>query len=333
MFGLRKFVYLVIVILFNGCIDEELNKEEKLSDVIQFYYLLPNGYDYQDRVNNKLINLIRESQMWYQIATAGKTFELAKEPLKIVLLKNEIDHYAHNYWGSIHRELRINNEPIGHKGVINFMFLAGSSSLTSDDSSVIGLGVGGCDNSCGSALIGINSLLMPASKGNISTILHEIGHTLGLNHPVNMEDLPLPIKDKPILNSIMCQQDIRNDEDIFELGFLTNEKEIVRKSMFLKEGIQLNYSGVISKQLNYPETDFMPLSAFTYSISTDNHTVYFDNISKNGGHYFWQFGDGVNSNLKSPTHKYAERKNYQAILQVSSEELMTTYYVDVIYLE
>ncbi len=55
-----------------------------------------------------------------------------------------------------------------------------------------------------------------------------------------------------------------------------------------------------------------PSSQFSFTV--DGLTVFFDNTSTNAQSYYWDFGDGNNSNVASPTHTYAIDGLYQVSL-------------------
>ncbi len=60
-----------------------------------------------------------------------------------------------------------------------------------------------------------------------------------------------------------------------------------------------------------------PISNFTYNVN-DNHapaTVTFENNSSNAEEYYWDFGDGSNSDKESPTHEYKTSGNYTVVLK------------------
>lgn len=56
----------------------------------------------------------------------------------------------------------------------------------------------------------------------------------------------------------------------------------------------------------------VPNSGFTNSIN--GATVSFNNTTSNGNSYFWNFGDGTNSTLNSPSHTYLNDGTYQVVL-------------------
>jgi len=51
-----------------------------------------------------------------------------------------------------------------------------------------------------------------------------------------------------------------------------------------------------------------------------NTAIHFENCSKGGSYYLWDFGDGLTSNEFEPTHTYLEEGNYHLQLVVQDEE-------------
>ncbi len=64
---------------------------------------------------------------------------------------------------------------------------------------------------------------------------------------------------------------------------------------------------------------------FNYSPSAPRagQTVAFSNLSSSGEEWEWSFGDGISSELKSPTHTYKRPGTYQVILKVDKKKAWT----------
>ncbi|MFC1734307.1 M14 family zinc carboxypeptidase, partial [candidate division KSB1 bacterium] len=65
--------------------------------------------------------------------------------------------------------------------------------------------------------------------------------------------------------------------------------------------------------LNLTINQGTPVTDFTYTIN--NNSANFNNISIDGNHYLWDFGDGNNSNLVNPSHTFQSLGNYTVSLK------------------
>lgn len=74
-----------------------------------------------------------------------------------------------------------------------------------------------------------------------------------------------------------------------------------------------------------------PQPTFDYTLS--GRTVNFNNTTDSipwGVYYNWSFGDGNTSNLKNPTHTYAQDGNYTVLLEASGECGYNTFELDIL---
>ncbi|MCB9048754.1 MAG: PKD domain-containing protein [Lewinellaceae bacterium] len=67
-------------------------------------------------------------------------------------------------------------------------------------------------------------------------------------------------------------------------------------------------------QQGYVEIFPEPVASYSMQASPGNLTVQFTNTSTGADSWYWDFGDGTNSNLKNPTHTYAANGTYTATL-------------------
>ncbi len=74
------------------------------------------------------------------------------------------------------------------------------------------------------------------------------------------------------------------------------------------------------------ESPKIPVTAYIYnfpsasfSYTADDLTVTFTNLSTGGGTYFWDFGDGNNSNEENPTHTYLSEGIYIVSLTLTND--------------
>jgi len=323
-----------IVLLFLSCQKEENNPIEVFDYQVQSYYLIPSDINYNDVVERKILFSMNEMQKWYQTATGGYTFTFLnnKEKVQVVYLNNSTGYYKTNYWDRVINELAYRDIPINKEGLINYLWIGGVDDISQDnEQNILGLGGTSCQNQCGKTLLGTGLLNEITFYNDLGTVFHEMGHALGLSHPLEITDLPVNQQDSMLLKSVMCQADIRLEKENKLLGFLTTEKKILSESPFMKKNIQLNYNNYSVQHINYPDTDGEPFLDFSYF--KENTTVVFETFSKSGLTYFWQFGDGVTSNEQNPTHNYPERKNYYTYVTVTSPGFMATTEGKVVYLE
>lgn len=70
------------------------------------------------------------------------------------------------------------------------------------------------------------------------------------------------------------------------------------------------------RTLNITSLSTMPNASFTFV--DNNGTVTFTSTSTGGTSYYWDFGDGTNSNLENTTHTYGANGNYTVTLTVTN---------------
>lgn len=325
---------IIILPLLLSCSGKDHISPQSYDHKVQSYYLIASDITYSERTHNNIIFTMDEMRKWYQVSTAGLTFEYLNndEIVKLIYLNNELDYYKSDYWKKIKQELLSQGVPMDGDGIINYIWLGGVSTIDQNEEIEI-IGLGGTCNSdlCGQALVGTDLLVDVAFYTNLGTAFHEMGHALGLSHPLEIEDLPTNSEDSAMLWSVMSQSAIRLSQEHRQLGLLTNEKKTLLESDFMKTGIQLNYARYQTKHINYPITDQIPSVDFGYSKA--DLTVVFEVLTKEEENYFWQFGDGITSIEKNPEHQYSEAKNYYVTLTATSNECMSTTVGGVVYLE
>lgn len=70
-------------------------------------------------------------------------------------------------------------------------------------------------------------------------------------------------------------------------------------------------------------------AAFEYAIQEDGSTVSFTNTSVNASTYEWDFGDGITSTEKNPTHTYQTAGTYTVILYVNTLGEISKYEIEI----
>ena len=113
------------------------------------------------------------------------------------------------------------------------------------------------------------------------------------------------------LSACVLYSVIWNDSplNIKENSNLPNDRANFYKT--ISDEVVFNSSKNWNMHLNYPIAEF--------SFSFDDGNVVFNNTSKGDDsvEYLWNFGDGNNSNLKNPSHKYQDEGIYDVTLIVS----------------
>ena len=157
------------------------------------------------------------------------------------------------------------------------VFVEGLNDLGGNE---LALGGWSCEGDCGAAILPISTLMAPTRLPvDMGTVFHEFGHTLGLEHPVEQDDLPLNEEEEAVLYSVMCQSDIRAGSTNTEHGLLTSEKAALIKSPFMKQNV-LTYQDIwSSKIINYPVLGAVPEPEISYEILPNATARFSSNIS------------------------------------------------------
>ena len=286
------------------------------------FYVVPANKNFSEFNINRVAAITYEMQRWYQTATGGLTFEILDEEnlIEVYFADQPTSYYEDDWWSLLLNEMKDKGLFVETKGTIAMVWIEGIDQIRDD---ALALGATMCDNNCGAALLPINSILtgdwIPIDMG---PALHEMGHTLGLSHPLEKNDLPVSAADSAILQSLMCQGDIRLGTNSYEHGFLTTEKEILKNNPFLKPDVPIYQKFWTTNIINYPVTGEVPDIAFSYEVPSLN-SVRFSVSAPAGSLYYWYFGDGSTSNEKEPIHSYSSGL-YSVTLMVTSPNNMSS---------
>jgi hypothetical protein len=310
------------LLLITSC--QIVEPEAPLNDYrVHAYYVIPADMRYSDDNANRVGRAIIEIQRWYQTATGGLTFELLDEEniIGVYFADHESSYYEGDWWNLLLNEMKNKGNPIESSGTIAMIWVEGIQQVE-DDATAVGADM--CNGKCGVAILPMHTIIgITWPPTDLGVPLHEMGHTLGLTHPVVESDLPLPVDEEPMLYSVMCQSTIRKGNSSAEHGFLTNEKATLIENPFLKPFVNIYQDYWLTKIINYPVTGPVPKAMIT-STEVGFHTYKFDTSSDEGLLYYWYFGDGDTSNEPSPTHEFNSAGLFNVTLMVTDSHLMST---------
>ena len=320
-----RIAILFLLVALGGCnfisdppVTPEIENDNKLHTI----YVVPADKGLVQYNINRIASTTFEMQRWYQTATGGFTFEILDEEniLEVYFADRATSYYEEDWWGLLLNEMKEKGVFVETKGTITMVWIEGIDQVSEN---ALAMGAPMCDNNCGAAILPINPIFnseyIPTDMG---PALHEMGHALGLTHPLEKEDLPVSAADSAILQSLMCQGDIRVGKSSYEHGFLTTEKQILKNSQFLKPDVVLYQKFWITNIINYPVTGEAPTVNFGYEVPSFN-SVQFSVSAPAGSLFYWYFGDGTTSNEKDPNHQYSSGL-YNVTLMVTAPNNMAT---------
>lgn len=289
---------------------------------VHAYYVIPTDMRFSDDNANRVGRAIIEMQRWYQTATGGLTFELLDEEniIGVYFADHESSYYEGDWWNLLLNEMKSKGNPIESAGTIAMIWVEGIQQVA-DNATAVGADM--CNGKCGAAILPMHTIIgITWPPTDLGVSLHEMGHTLGLTHPVEESDLPLAIEEEPILYSVMCQATVRKGISSAEHGFLTNEKTILIENPFLKPFVEIYQDYWLTKIINYPVTGPIPEAKITSS-EVGFHTYKFESIAIDGLLYYWYFGDGSTSNEPTPTHEFRSSGLFNVTLMVTDSHQMS----------
>lgn len=320
----RLYLFLGVLFLLAGChitVDPPLPETPKNDFKVHTIYVVPSDEEY---INDHAVRIWRsvfEAQNWYQTATGGATFEILDEENVIELYDadHEKAYYQDDWWNLLLTEMREKGQFVESPGTILLIYVEGVASMNATE---LALGGWSCDGDCGAAILPMSILLTPTQPPtDMGTVLHELGHTFGLTHPVEAADLPLPPEQAPTLYSVMCQSDIRAGSINSDYGFLTSEKAALLKNPFLKPNVYTYQDIWNTRIINYPVLGAVPEPVINFEMISAQSVKFSSNIP-DGLMYYWYFGDGSTSTDPEPTFSYNNAGLYNVILMVTTNDYM-----------
>jgi len=298
------------------------------------YYVVPADITFSQIAMNRIAEATLEMLAWFQVATGGRTWELAFPEIVTFYQANESRQYYQDHgdwWFSLLPEMTSAGLPLWSPGTIVVVWAHGANWRAA--------GAQSCSGNCGVALLDVElfpELNDPAHSGGtcpdpdgegveawpctpLGALNHELGHTLGLIHPA----------DNPVTASVAGHSVMQTHWNYLDeaspserpWGFLRSERQAISPSPFLKTGMELfQIHQDLETAVNLPVSGTIPSVNFTVEAAGNNIT--FVNDTQGATLHYWTFGDYRVSNAVSPTHTYWRSGTYTVTLRASNSESM-----------
>jgi hypothetical protein len=307
---------------------------------IAVYYVIPSDLEFEQAVYDRLVESTLDIQPWYQCATGGVTWELAfPEVVRVYLADKTREEYNTGvpaaYFGTITAELE-------------------SKGLANTPGTILGLwarggpldayGAQGCGVQCGAAFVNIEIFpefnkpewtagkTCPAGQGvaafpctPVGAFAHELGHAFGLPHPFDVAETH-DVAFHSLMQTHWNYPDFASGVSEDPWGFLTLERQTLRKNPFLKKDVALIQPHDCDV-VNLPDAGPPPRVNFRerlrgLTLTVQNQTRFPTRQAKGDPLYYWTFGDGTVSNddSKRLLHQYQQAGTYPVTLRASGKE-------------
>jgi PKD domain len=312
---------IISFLLFLGCkpIEEPV---QPINDFkVHSYYVVTPDKDYSEENANRVWRAVFEMQRWYQTATGGVTFEILDEEniMEVYFADKVSSSYEEDWWNLLLAEMEGKGMPVQEPGTIAMIWIEGIQQISQ---TATAQGGASCNGLCGTAIMPITTIIAQTwPPVDMGVVFHEMGHALGLSHPVEEADLPLSAEEQPLLYSVMAQSTIREGKTNNEHGFLTFEKALLLDNPFMKQEVDTYQDFWQTNILNYPVTGPVPQPVINYQMS-GSRTVRFSTNINDALLYYWYFSDGATSNEASPTHQFELSGLYNVTLMVTDKNHM-----------
>lgn len=217
---------------------------------VAVFYVIPIDIEFEEEVLNRLIEGTKDVQAWYKCASGGVTWELEfPEVVRVYFGERTRQEYVDGgYYGPILSEMRSKGLPAFTPGYVTALWSRGA-----------GFWAGAnpwCNGECGVAMIGIEAFpefnkpewsggTCPPGEGGLAwpctplgAFAHELGHALAsLPHPYDVPETR-DVAFHSIMQTHWHYPTFAPEADR-PWGFLPVEREALRASPFLKEGIEV----------------------------------------------------------------------------------------------
>lgn len=309
-----------------------LGSETRVAHTLAVFYVVPSNVTFDQNVLAKTIQATQEVQAWYQVASGGVTWELAyPEVARVYHAKQTREYYRNNgdWWGSLPGEMANAGLPIFSPGVVTVIWAHGAGWWAG--------GAQSCGVDCGVALLGVEIFPefnnpdfsggeCPSGQGvaawpctPIGAYAHELGHTLGLSHPIDNPGTAA-VAGHSVMQTHWNYPDFAPASER-PWGFLRSERASLRANPFMYTNVglvQLHQDADIA--VNLPPLGTAPIADF--SAQPSQRQAAFANNTQGANLYYWTFGDQTGSNEANPIHTYQEDGRYTVTLRASSDQSM-----------
>jgi hypothetical protein len=308
-------------------------RAQDASHRLAVYYAVPSDVPFDQDVLDTLKSASRDIRAWYQIASGGVTWQFTSPKVVEVYAAQKPRRYYldnGNWWASLPAEMGRAGLPIQSPGTVTAIWAHGAGWWAG--------AIQSCDVDCGLALLGVELFPQfndPAfSGGNCpdpdglggeafpctprGAFAHELGHTLGLPHPVDV-----PATRDVAFHSIMQTHWNYPDQAApaeRPWGFLRDERQALRANSFMHKNVSLAQPFTDVEIVNLTASGKAP--SVKLSSKATKGGMRFTNRTTGANLYYWTFGDGRVSNATSPVHAYPVGGTYTATLWASSPTSM-----------
>ncbi|MFH1313983.1 MAG: FG-GAP-like repeat-containing protein [Candidatus Eisenbacteria bacterium] len=313
-----------------SCEMRPVGEAATLSYQLAVYYVLPTDIPYENDVHDQLIESTHHLQAWYQVASGGVTWKLAyPEIVRVYYADHPRSFYTSDWWGLLLTEMQSNGYPIWSAGTITALWVRGAGGFAG--------GAQWCDGDCGVALLGVEiypQFNNPEWSGHVcpggqgvgafpctpeGAYVHELGHTLGLQHPIDVPELA-PYAYHSVMQTHWNFPDFAPPSES-PWGFLRPERVAIRANPFMHSGVSLYQYYPAADVVNLPPSGSAPTAGFSVDRLSDLE-IQCLNSSSGATHHYWTFGDGSVSTESSPVHAYQGEGTYEIILRASNDASM-----------